>query len=80
MRPIWLISTYRMMAAPMVPNCLRRSSTPHSGRRSMPSRRIAGSSTSAWVTTPSVTPTPRTSSFGSLIRTGSSVISPGVNA
>ncbi|SKT90880.1 Uncharacterised protein [Mycobacteroides abscessus subsp. abscessus] len=73
------MATYANMAAAIPPNCLRRSSSPHKGRRGICWRRIAGSSTMAWAATPSVVPMPSTNSFGSLIRIGSRVSSPGIS-
>ncbi len=45
----------------------------------MPLRLIAGIRLTACVTTPAVTPSPSSSRCGSLIRTGSSEISPGIS-
>ncbi|RFZ50638.1 hypothetical protein BB170200_05182 [Mycobacterium marinum] len=75
--PSWLTSTYSTMAAAMAPNRLSRSSIPHSGHRLMCWRPIATSSTAACANTPSVVPTPSTSSLALPIFTGSTASSPG---
>ncbi|CPR10764.1 hypothetical protein BN971_02035 [Mycobacterium bohemicum DSM 44277] len=63
----------------MVPKCLSRSSTPHSGRRLMRWRPNATSSTAVCANTPSVVPMPSTSSLALPIRTGSTDSSPGTS-
>ena len=66
------MSTYTKPAAALGPNCRSRVSIPHSGRRSMPQRLRAGSSTAACTTMPNVVPSPSSRISGLNIFTGAS--------